>query len=301
MRAIAAEAGVGVGTLYRRFGDKVEPRRERPRHARARAAGGDPLRPAAARPRARRRGSASRRSSRALVDHMEQELDLVYAVEQLGGFGLGPYPAWRLHVRVLVAELGRASTPTGSPRRCSRRCTPASTATSAATAASRRTQIKDAADGARPSRLRFAPRERRSDAQRLPAPPGHPDAVEGQRRVRARQQRGVLLVLRHRHQHVADPRGRARHPRRRGHRRLRRVALHLPRPARVPGDRRRRACASASSAARASATRSGCSARRATTPRRRAGSSTCSSTATRGGRSASCRERLRDALERLQP
>src|ERR671928_234294 len=42
---------------------------------------------------------------RALVDHMEQELDLIFAVDQLGGFGSGPYAAWHLHVRVLATEV----------------------------------------------------------------------------------------------------------------------------------------------------------------------------------------------------
>ena len=71
--------------------------------------------------------------------------------------------------------------------------------------------------------------------RRLPPPGPDPDPVGRQRRLRARQQRRVLRVLRHRDQHVADHRGRAGHPPRRGHRHLRGVALHLPRPARVPG------------------------------------------------------------------
>ncbi|CAA9530431.1 MAG: Propionyl-CoA thioesterase activity, partial [uncultured Solirubrobacteraceae bacterium] len=68
-----------------------------------------------------------------------------------------------------------------------------------------------------------------------------PNSLEGQRRLRARQQRRVLLVLRHGDQHLADPRGRPRHPRRRRDRAVRRVALHVPRAARVPGDRECRA------------------------------------------------------------
>ena len=51
-------------------------------------------------------------------------------------------------------------------------------------------------------------------------------------------------------------RGRPRHPPRRGDRPVRRVALRVPRAARVPRRRSRRRCASATSGARASATRS---------------------------------------------
>jgi AcrR family transcriptional regulator len=104
MRAIAAEAGVGVGTLYRRFGDKASLAASvLDTHARelqdAILTGPPPLGPGAP-PQERLVAFL-----RALVDHMEQEVELVYAVEQLGGFDLGPYTAWRLHVRVLVAEV----------------------------------------------------------------------------------------------------------------------------------------------------------------------------------------------------
>ena len=47
----------------------------------------------------------------------------------------------------------------------------------------------------------------RGCASRLPPRPRHPDALEGQRRLRPRQQRRVLLVLRHGDQRVADPEG----------------------------------------------------------------------------------------------
>ncbi len=110
MRAIAAEAGVGVGTLYRRFGDKATlAGTVLDDHARelqeAILGGPPPLGPGA---RAAERLEAF---LCALVDHTEKELDLVLAVQQLGGFGLGPYPAWRLHVRVLVGELAPAFDP----------------------------------------------------------------------------------------------------------------------------------------------------------------------------------------------
>ena len=97
------------------------------------------------------------------------------------------------------------------------------------------------------------PMRRRPIAAGLPAPADDPaDPLEGQRRLRARQQRRVLRVLRHGDQPLADPRGRARHPRRGGDRRLRRVALHLPGRLQRSPRRRGRACASASSATRAS-------------------------------------------------
>src|SRR3954463_230104 len=44
--------------------------------------------------------------------------------------------------------------------------------------------------------------QRPARPRRLPPPPRDRDAVEGQRRLRPRQQRRVLLVLRHRHQRV---------------------------------------------------------------------------------------------------
>ncbi|MDQ3740731.1 MAG: TetR/AcrR family transcriptional regulator [Actinomycetota bacterium] len=104
MRAIAAEAGVGVGTLYRRFGDKtslaVSVLDERARELQeAILTGPPPLGPGAP-PQERLEAFL-----RALVDHMERELDVMYAIEMLGGFGLGPYSAWRLHLRVLAGEV----------------------------------------------------------------------------------------------------------------------------------------------------------------------------------------------------
>ena len=104
MRAIAAEAGVGVGTLYRRFGDKAALAGSVLDTAarglqEAILSGPPPLGPGAP-PEERLEAFL-----RALVDHVEKELDLVHAVMQLGGFAAGPYPAWRLHARVLVSEI----------------------------------------------------------------------------------------------------------------------------------------------------------------------------------------------------
>ncbi|HEV2815196.1 MAG TPA: helix-turn-helix domain-containing protein [Solirubrobacteraceae bacterium] len=104
MRAIASEAGVGVGTLYRRFGDKtslaVSVLDTRARELQeAVLSGPAPLGPGAP---AEERVEAF---LHALVDHTEEELELVYAVVLLGGFGLGPYAAWRLHLRVLAEQV----------------------------------------------------------------------------------------------------------------------------------------------------------------------------------------------------
>ena len=136
--------------------------------------------------------------------------------------------------------------------------------------------------------------------RRLPPPPRDPHALEGQRRLRPRQQRRVLLVLRHRHQRVADRGGRPRHPRRPGDRPVRRVALRLPRAARVPRDRGGGAARRAPRALERALRDRAVPARAARSPRRRAGSSTCSSTASPAGRSRS-RPAMRAALERLRP
>ncbi|HEX8120619.1 MAG TPA: helix-turn-helix domain-containing protein [Solirubrobacteraceae bacterium] len=107
MRAIAAEAGVGVGTLYRRFGDKASLAASvLDDHARelqeAILSGPPPLGPGAP-PEERLEAFL-----RALVEHTEKALDLIYAVEHAlptGRFALGPYPAWHLHTMVLLREL----------------------------------------------------------------------------------------------------------------------------------------------------------------------------------------------------
>ena len=117
----------------------------------------------------------------------------------------------------------------------------------AAARASSGSRTSTACTSARPttSRCSTTPPSTRSCgsgcASRLPARPRHPDALEGQRRLRARQQRRVLLVLRHRDQPLADHGGRPRHPRRRGGRAVRGVALRVQGGADVPGPRARRA------------------------------------------------------------
>jgi AcrR family transcriptional regulator len=107
MRAIAAEAGVGVGTIYRRFGDKASLAASiLDTHARglqdAILGGPPPLGPGAP------AGERLEAFVRELVDLTEKELDLVYLVEHSlpgGRFALGPYPAWHLHATVLLREL----------------------------------------------------------------------------------------------------------------------------------------------------------------------------------------------------
>ena len=56
-----------------------------------------------------------------------------------------------------------------------------------------------------------AERRRPIARPRLSAPAAHPHALDGQRRLRPRQQRRLLRVLRHRHQPLPHRRGRARH------------------------------------------------------------------------------------------
>ena len=107
MRAIAAAAGVGVGTLYRRFGDKAGLAASvLDDHARAlqdAILGGPPPLGPGAPPDARLEAFLH-----ALVDLMEKEIDVVSAVEHAlpgGRFALGPYAAWHLHTTVLLREL----------------------------------------------------------------------------------------------------------------------------------------------------------------------------------------------------
>jgi AcrR family transcriptional regulator len=106
MREIAQAAGVGVGTIYRRFGDKAallaavigEDERELQD---ALLAGSPPLGPGA--PAEERLGAFLV----ALAGLTEDNLDVLLATETAspGRMHVGAYGAWRLHVIHLLGEL----------------------------------------------------------------------------------------------------------------------------------------------------------------------------------------------------
>jgi AcrR family transcriptional regulator len=104
---IAAAAGVGVGTVYRRFGNKasliaaVAGEQERELQD-ALLDGPPPLGPGAP-PRERLEAFL-----RALCRHTERYLDALVAADATaprGRYGSGAYNAWRLHVAVLQREI----------------------------------------------------------------------------------------------------------------------------------------------------------------------------------------------------
>jgi len=107
VREVAAAAGVGVGTVYRRFGDKAgliaavlgEPERALQD---AVLSGPPPLGPGA--PAADRLDAFLR----ALCDLTEANVDLLAASEGAAPgarYRVGAYAAWRLHVAVLLREI----------------------------------------------------------------------------------------------------------------------------------------------------------------------------------------------------
>ncbi|CAA9430474.1 MAG: putative 4-hydroxybenzoyl-CoA thioesterase, partial [uncultured Rubrobacteraceae bacterium] len=73
----------------------------------------------------------------------------------------------------------------------------------------------------------------------FPAFPDHSDALDGQRRLRARQQRRLLLVLRHGGERVPDPGRRPRYREQPGHRPRRRDPVPLLRARYLSGYRPR--------------------------------------------------------------
>jgi AcrR family transcriptional regulator len=108
VREIAAAAGVGVGTVYRRFGDKsgliaaVVGEQERALQD-ALLSGPPPLGPGAP-PRDRLEAFL-----RALCQHTERNIDVLVAADASaprGRYASGAYSAWRLHVVVLLHEIG---------------------------------------------------------------------------------------------------------------------------------------------------------------------------------------------------
>ena len=92
----------------------------------------------------------------------------------------------------------------------------------------------------------------RRTARRLPALSRDPDALDGQRQLRPRQQRHLLLVLRHGGERAPDPRRRARHRERPGRRLRRRDELPVHEAADLSRDDRRRTARRASSERRRS-------------------------------------------------
>lgn len=108
MDAVAARAGVGKGTVYRRFHDKAGlasallDQRIRGVHA-GMLTGPPPLGP----------GAPPRERLAAFVDaycrHMLDNIDLVLLAEDAtrgGRLGRQVYPFWRHHVQILLAEAG---------------------------------------------------------------------------------------------------------------------------------------------------------------------------------------------------
>ena len=110
------------------------------------------------------------------------------------------------------------------------------------------------------------------------------DAVDGQRRLRPRQQRRLLQLLRQRGEPLPDRARRPRHRRVAGDRRRRRVAVHVPRAARLPAGAARRRARRQARQPRRSPTASRSSAAATRRPRRTASSCTCSSIARRARR-----------------
>jgi AcrR family transcriptional regulator len=108
MRVIAEEAGVGVGTIYRRFGDKATlVGNLLDRHARtlqeAVLEGPPPLGPGAP-PEERLHAFLD-----GLIDHTEVACVVLQTLERIRSgarLEIGPYPAWRLHVKVLLDQIG---------------------------------------------------------------------------------------------------------------------------------------------------------------------------------------------------
>ncbi|MFC7583385.1 TetR family transcriptional regulator [Nonomuraea antimicrobica] len=128
MAEVAAAAGVGVGTLYRRFGDRsglayaLIDAREREFQT-AFVQGPPPLGPGA------EPAERARAFLRALTDRTVEQLDLLLMAETaapLARFG-GAYDAHHAHLSMLIGQARPGSTPPAwptpswrpSPRRCS--------------------------------------------------------------------------------------------------------------------------------------------------------------------------------------
>ncbi len=106
MDAIAAEAGVGKGTLFRRFGDRatlaLAVLDESTRALQDELMRGEPPVGPGAPPCERLRAFGA-----AMLDHLEANSDLLLDAEVASGGGFvrsEPYAVYRLHVRMLVEE-----------------------------------------------------------------------------------------------------------------------------------------------------------------------------------------------------
>ncbi|MGW0479711.1 TetR family transcriptional regulator [Nonomuraea sp. NPDC003214] len=106
MAQVAAAAGVGVGTLYRRFGDRsglayalID---EREREFQAAFLDGPPPLGPGAEPRERVRAFLA-----ALADRTVEQLDLLVMAETAGPYARfgGAYDAYRAHLALLIARL----------------------------------------------------------------------------------------------------------------------------------------------------------------------------------------------------
>lgn len=114
MQAVARRAGVGVGTLYRRFGDRqglllaVLDEGER-QFQQAFLSGPAPLGPGSGEPVDP--AERIRAFIHALLDRTLANLELLLAVERQEGRRAGPHAVWHLHLRALCSALGSARVP----------------------------------------------------------------------------------------------------------------------------------------------------------------------------------------------
>jgi AcrR family transcriptional regulator len=106
MDAIAAEAGVGKGTLFRRFGDRASLALavldESTRALQDGLLHGEPPLGPGAPPCERLRAFGT-----AMLDHLEANTDILFDAERASGGGFaqsGPYPVYWLHIHRLVEE-----------------------------------------------------------------------------------------------------------------------------------------------------------------------------------------------------
>ena len=138
MDEIAEAAGVGKGTLFRRFGSRAALARPCSASASARLQEGVHPRRAAARP-GRPAARASDRLRRGPSGHARRQAELLAAAEVgAARFVSAPYGVHRLHVTLLLSELDpRLRRRDTSPRRCWPRWRPTSSCTCARCGSSR--------------------------------------------------------------------------------------------------------------------------------------------------------------------